>query len=56
MIEHVDSKDLQEAKNRAYSLLHNEQKWFEQMRSLLHYNVPRFIKHIGQRGGVSEED
>jgi hypothetical protein len=36
--------------------MNNDQKWFEQMRSLLYYNVPRFIKHIGERGGVSEEE
>jgi hypothetical protein len=36
--------------------MNNDQKWFEQMHLLLYYNVPRFIKHIGQRGGVSAEE
>ncbi|WP_229549971.1 hypothetical protein [Nostoc sp. CHAB 5836] len=34
--------------------MHNE--WLLQMRSLLHHNVPRFTKHILERGGVSEEE
>jgi hypothetical protein len=33
-----------------------DQKWCEQIKTLLHYNVPRFIKHIAQRGGVSAEE
>ena len=33
-----------------------EQKWQAQMRSLLAHNVPRFIKHIKDRGGVSKEE
>ncbi len=34
----------------------NQQQWLIQMRSLLHHNVPRFIKHILDRGGVSDAE
>jgi hypothetical protein len=36
--------------------MNSDQKWLLQMRSLLHHNVPRFIQHIAQRGGVSGEE
>lgn len=34
-----------------------EQKcWLDQMQSLLAHNVPRFIRHIKNRGGVNDEE
>jgi hypothetical protein len=36
--------------------MNNDQRWLLQMRSLLHHNVPRFIQHIAQRGGVTTEE
>ena len=32
-----------------------QEKWFAQMRELLAHNVPRFVKHIKDKGGVSDE-
>lgn len=36
--------------------MYQEQIWLEQMQRLLAHNVPRFIKHIKDRGGVSDEE
>ncbi len=33
-----------------------QKEWLLQMRTLLGYNVPRFINHIIERGGPSEEE
>lgn len=33
-----------------------QQKWLQEMQELLAHNVPRFIKHIRDRGGVSDEE
>ncbi|MBD2492493.1 hypothetical protein [Aulosira sp. FACHB-615] len=38
------------------SILNSDQKLLIQWRSLLHHNVPRFVKHIKDRGGVSNEE
>jgi hypothetical protein len=32
------------------------EEWMQKTRLLLHHNVPRFIAHIKNRGGVSEEE
>ena len=36
--------------------LNHQEKWLLQMKTLLRHNVPRFIQHITQRGGVSKEE
>ena len=33
-----------------------QDNWLLGMRSLLHHNVPKFIQHIAQRGGVNTEE
>lgn len=35
---------------------HHQQTWLTQLQNLLTYNVPRFIQHIKDRGGVSDEE
>lgn len=35
---------------------HQQQTWLDQMQSVLNHNVPRFIQHIKDRGGVSAEE
>jgi hypothetical protein len=37
-------------------MTNQQQTWFAQMQGLLVGNVPRFIKHIKDRGGVSNEE
>lgn len=36
--------------------MEHQQPWPDQMRNLLVRNVPRYIKHIKDRGGVSVEE
>lgn len=39
-----------------YHLSNQQQIWLAQMQCLLAHNVPRFVKHIKDRGGVSDEE
>ena len=36
--------------------MNQQQAWLDKMQCLLSHNVPRFIKHIKDRGGVSQEE
>ena len=38
------------------ALIDQRQEWLTTMQSLLHYNVPRFIMQIIEKGGVSSDE
>ncbi|GIW59576.1 MAG: hypothetical protein KatS3mg087_0642 [Patescibacteria group bacterium] len=40
----------------ALNIMNREQLMYVQMQLLLHHNVPRFIEHIKNRGGITEEE